>query len=124
MLRLIAMCVGLVPALAAGAESTKKMPEIKFRTDGAATIAYITLQVQADRHLVLATFDNTEASAPGLQYTVIVNSDDLFAKKKDVTIEWRIPSDLHRPYRVHGQVVQLSTRELQLLGGKALDLVK
>jgi hypothetical protein len=125
MTRTIAVVVCLVPALAVGAEPKDKKHELSFRKDGDALIASTTIRIDDGKHLLLATFDNTEALAPGLQYTVIQNSDELTTKKKDLTIEWRITGERAKvnPWRVHGQVIKLSTAELKLLGGKALELV-
>jgi hypothetical protein len=124
MYRTMALVVFLVPALA-GAESKDKQHELKFRMDDDTLVASTTIQIDEGKYLVLATFDNTDALAPGLQYTVIQNSDELAVRKQTVTIEWRITGERAtiRPQRVHGQVIKLSTRELQLIGGKALDLV-
>jgi hypothetical protein len=124
MFRPIALCVCLVPALALGAEPKKKH-ELSFKKDGDTLIVSTTIQIDEGKHLLLATFDNTEALAPGLVYTVIQNSDTLAVTKRDLTIEWRITGDRAKaqPHRVKGQVIKLSTEELKLIGGKALELV-
>jgi hypothetical protein len=127
MMRLMTLALLLTPALTARAEFRPKTePELTHRQDGDDLITSTTILVPGGAHLVLTTFDNTDALMPGLRYTVIRIADNVDNGWRPGKIEWRLKgfAKAHpglAPYRVSGQVIALSMEELRGLGWKALD---
>ena len=119
------VCCLLISPLIARAER-EPAHKLTYKTDGTDLIVSTSILIPGGPHLLFTSFDDTDALMPGLRYTIIRNSDDLFESAKFVTIEWRLKDYKTEllPSRVTGQVIALSTSELKRLGGKALELVK
>ncbi|HJZ93148.1 MAG TPA: hypothetical protein VKE40_19885 [Gemmataceae bacterium] len=153
MMRLIVLSLGLAPVLGAPPSSeiqrqhtlpaplerapgsagyerlvrpgSDEKPVLEHKVDGDDLITSTTIMVPGG-HLVLTTFDNTDALMPGLRYTVIRNADVVDYGWRPQKIEWRLKgfAKAHpglAPYRVSGQVISLSSAELKQLIGRASD---
>jgi len=119
------VCCLLISPLISRAER-EPAHKLTYKTDGNDLIVSTSILIPGGPHLLFTSFDNTEARTPGLRYTIIRNSDDLYESAKFVTIEWRLRDYKTEllPSRVTGQMIALSTAELKPVGGKALELVK